>query len=253
MARRILYSVEGGDGAILQEEDWDGVMRLQRWYNAEFFWTTGKLALKRYAVFPCSDDFADLSMPFAEVLARRQETLRRRGLSDLEVVHQLERDGLVSVRWGGYAEGSLASGFTRVANNEWNAYLVCDFLLKVSRMVPYVSIRVTDEGRFIRHRPVLFRAGDVVAEVDSLEEAESVLPAVLTRRIFAVVDPKRFERHPVFRNQIARFNSLDPDERAELVQNWNWLGFEEGPAQAPTGEAWNLNDKVGAMRIAIRS
>lgn len=244
MSRRIIYKIKERPEYLVTEEEWDEIKRLQHWYNSEFSWSTGKLAFKRYILFPNTDEFSGLDTPIWEIIHERKEKLAAQGYSEHEIVGQLERDKLVIVKWGGYYDDCLASGFTRVADNEWNAFLVCDFLLKASTLLPHVMIEIQDEGHFVRTKRIWLR--DAVAMIPRRARASSAWSnAVKNKSFFACVDPKKYERHPVFRNSIPGFNDLEISERRAVVRNWNWLGFDN----RDTGEdsrpgLVNLNAKL---------
>ena len=245
MSRRIIYKINERPEYLVTEEEWDEIKRLQHWYNSEFSWSTGKLAFKRYILFPNVDEFSGLDTPIWEIIRERKAKLQGQGYSEHEIIGQLERDRLVVVKWGGYFDDCLASGFTRVADNEWNAFLVCDFLLKVSTLLPHVMIEIHDEGRFVRTKRLWLR--DAVAMVPRRKRSSGPWNRVVKeKRFFACVDPKKYERHPVFRNSIPGFNDMEIEERRALVRNWNWLGFDNSDDyddSRPGGLA-NLNLKL---------
>ncbi|MCX6141768.1 MAG: hypothetical protein NTZ35_00970, partial [Ignavibacteriales bacterium] len=147
MGRRIIYRIYDREGNRFTEGEWEEIDRLQHWYNSEFSWSTGRLGVKRYIFFPNAEDFQNVETPIREVIGQRHASLRQQGLSKPEIVSQMEKDNLITVKWGGYYDNCLASGFTRVADNEWNAYLVCDFLLKASTLCPDARISAFDEGK----------------------------------------------------------------------------------------------------------
>jgi hypothetical protein len=228
----------------VSEERWDEILRLQRWYNSEFSWSSGRLVFRRYVLFVNAEEFADLEWSPNEIVERRKASLRQMGMGELEIVAQLERDGLVSVRWGGYQDDSYASGFTRVADNEWNAYLVCEFLLKASLAIPDVAIVARDEGQFIKTGMVRFRNGcvEVPSPAGPSERGGAATPS---QRVFALIDPDRYADHKAPKNVIPQFTDRKPEERKKLVQNWNWLGF--GNAEREFDEpkdGLDLNSKV---------
>jgi len=244
MSRRIVYKIKDLPEYHVTEEEWDEIKRLQHWYNSEFSWSTGKLAFKRYIFFPNVDEFDGLDTPIWEIIQERKAKLQAQGLGEYEIVEQLERDRLVVVKWGGYYDDCLASGFTRVADNEWNAFLVCDFLLKVSTLLPHVLIEINDEGRFIRTRRLWLRDA-VVMFPRKTRLSEVRAEAVKRKQFFSFVDPNKYEKHPVFRNSVPGFNDLDAEDRRTVVRNWNWLGFGNGKeiGESEPGMV-NLNTKV---------
>lgn len=245
MGRRIIYRVTDLPENSIQEDEWKEIGRLQYWYNNEFSWTAGKLAFKRYVIFPNLEGFSGLNVSIWNLIAERQNALAEKGLSELEMISQLERDHLIFVKWGGYFDNSIASGFTRVADNEWNAFLVCDFLLKASTLSPNATIEVRDEGTFIKPGEMAFRNGIVLVSRSAVPagiDPEDVLPC---RLLFAVVDPSRYDKHPVFKNIIPGFNQMKAKERKEVLRNWNWLGYEDSSVRETGGEgAFDLHAKI---------
>ena len=244
MSRRLIYKIEDRPEYFVTDEEWDEVKRLQHWYNSEFLWTTGKLAFKRFLVFPNLEEFTGLDTPIWQLIDERTKKLRAQGLSEYELIAQLERDHLISVKWGGYFDECLASGFTRVADNEWNALLVCDFLLKVSTLLPHLTIEIRDEGRFVRTKRIWLRNGVALLPRRKNGFSETVANLVKRKQFFANVDPSRYDNHPSFKNSIPNFNYLKDEEKKALVKNWNWLGYGNGYGDGESEEGVNLNLKL---------
>lgn len=244
MSRRIIYRIEDRPEYLITEEEWDEIKRLQHWYNSEFVWTTGKLSFRRYLVFPNTEEFSGLDASVWRIIEERKHKLAGQGMSDEEIVRQLERDRLVFVKWGGYYDDCLASGYTRVADNEWNAFLVCDFLLKVSTLIPHVVIGIHDEGRFVRTKRLWLRDGVAMLKTRPSELPETIGEIVKHKQFFAVVDPQRYDRHPAFRNSIPDFNKLKKEDRQAWVKDWNWLGYGNGYDEQNTAGGVDLNQKL---------
>lgn len=251
MGRRIIYRIEDRSSNRFTDEEWDEVERLQHWYNSEFSWSTGRLALRPYVVFPNTEDYGNREIPVWDLIAKRHRLLLADGLTEREIVSLMERDKLIIVKWGGYYDNCLASGFTRVADNEWNAYLVCDFLLKASTLIPNATISLADEGKFIKTGLLELRnataalPGDVYCSVNQAEDL------CRTRRIFSVVDPEKYKRHPSFGNIIPEFSKLKASERKKLVRNWNWLGYEGNfEVDGDDRKGFDLNAKVRLFKLA---
>lgn len=243
MSRRIIYKIGERPEYLVTEEEWDEVKRLQHWYNSEFSWSAGKLAFKRYVFFPNVDEFSGLDTPIWEIIRERKVKLGNQGYSEYQIVEQLERDRLIVVKWGGYYDDCLASGFTRVADNEWNAFLVCDFLLKVSTLLPHVMVEVQDEGGFVRTKRLWLR--DAVAMLPRGVDSPGWDRVQKTKGFFSCVDPQKYDRHPAFRNSIPGFNDLKLEERRAVVRNWNWLGFDDrGTCDDSNTGLVNLNTKL---------
>jgi hypothetical protein len=137
-----------------------------------------------------------------------------------------------------------------VADNEWNAFLVCDFLLKASTLCPRLSIRATDEGKFIKTGSIWFRNGGVLISGDDNANGSSAQQLCDARRVFSVVDPAKYDEHPAFKNLIPEFNKLKAKEKMEVVRNWNWLGYDDGyDADGDDVKGFNLNVKVRQFRL----
>ncbi len=268
MGRRLIYKIEekeenstsaslrrehSGERSVepFSEEQWEEVQRLQHWYNSEFTWSVGKLAFKRYVLFPNTEEFSNLDLSVWEIIGQRHDHLRKTGLSEHEVVLQLEKDRLVFVKWGGYFDGCLASGFTRVADNEWNAFLVCDFLLKASTLCPNATIKIIDEGRFVKTGSVSFRNGYALLGRKYFVR-ESVNSNDDDRwHIFSIVNPEKYDRHPGLKNMIPDFNRMESKERLALIRNWNWLGYGDGyDADGDDESGFDLDSKLKGVRIA---
>lgn len=242
MARRIFYRIYDDGKNFVSSEEWDAIRSLQHWYNSEFFWTGGKLNLRRFVVFPNFDavgkDLERVHLRFAE--------LEKAGYSDEEIVRELETRKLIIVKHGGYEDGMLASGFTRVADNEFNAYLVLDFLIKVSKIARTAVLQVHDEGDFVKTHAVELTCGDLTVR------QENVRPVLYdqargSRRIFAIVNPDKYDGHPDFTNRVNEFNELLPFERARVLEDWNWLGYESKADFDFNGDdffGFDLNRKV---------
>ncbi len=242
MARRIFYRIPEDGYNFISGEEWDSIRSLQHWYNSEFFWTGGKVNLRRFILFPNYDTIGGDTKEIRE----RYEELDKAGYSEEEIVTDLESRGLVVVKRGGYEDGMVASGFTRVADNEFNAFLVLDFLLKVSKIVRTASILVHDEGSFVKSHFIEISNGDVT--VRGAEMQRSLFDELKrSRRVFSVVNPDKYDGHPEFTNRVSEFNELEPFERAKVLEDWNWLGYESNASFDFNGDdffGFDLNRKL---------
>ncbi len=242
MARKIYYRVHDNGKNFISGEEWDAIRSLQRWYNSEFFWTGGKLNLRRFVVFPNFDTVGR----DVRIVRRRFAELEKAGYSEEEIVNELEARKFIIVKRGGYEDGMLASGYTRVADNEFNAFLVLDFLLKVSRIARTSSIGIYDEGFFVKTQRIEIANGDVIVK-ESQTTGEAYEESKTSRRIFAVVNPDKYDGHPDFTNRVNEFNDLLPYERVRVVEDWNWLGYESKADFDFNGDdfvGFDLNQKV---------
>lgn len=242
MARRIFYRIHDDGKNFISGEEWDAIRSLQHWYNSEFFWTGGKLNLRRFIVFPNYDKVGGDT----DLVRSRFVELERAGYSDEEIVRELETKRLVIVKHGGYEDGMIASGFTRVADNEFNAFLVVDFLLKVSRIARTAVLDIYDEGDFVKTHALEMANGDVTVREDRVGPAR-YQESRNSHRIFAIVNPDKYDGHREFSNRVNEFNELLPFERAKVLEDWNWLGYESKADFDFNGDdffGFDLNRKV---------
>ncbi len=221
MARSIFYRVIDDGNNFISGEEWEEIHSLQRWYNTEFFWTAGKIDFRRFVVFP-NYDFVGTE---TSKIKREFSKLEEAGYSEEEIVERLESDGLIIVKRGGYEDGMVASGFTRTADNELNAFLVLDFLLKVSRIASTASLEIYDEGSLVKTHGIRLENGDGYVS-EKLVDDETLRLVRRTQRVFAIVNPDKYDGHSAFTCHVNDFNELQADERAKVVEDWNWLGYE---------------------------
>jgi hypothetical protein len=245
MARKLYYKILNDGINRLTDLQWEEILKLQHWYNSEFVWTAGRLGLKMFAVFPNGDHRTSSHDDFYSRISKRSTELRSQGLTENQIILRLENEGYVIVKKGGYLDECLASGFTRVAGNEFNAYLVCDFILKVSRVAPESVITLYDEGEFIKPKTIKVRQGNVIIPVPEKIKNSYFELMVSTRHVFAVVDSAKYDKFPRYQSTVTGFNDLTPDERTIILRNWNWLGFENSyDINGDDIQGFDLNKKV---------
>ncbi len=250
MARKLYYKIYDDGTNALTEPQWEDIMRLQHWYNSEFHWTAGRLAFKMYAVFPNTDSVITNEDDLMREIVEQRKMLHESGMSENEIIRRLEVEGLIIAKKGGYFDGCLASGFTRVAGNEFNAFIVADFLLKASRVAKDVRIMVHDEGEFIKSKDVVFRRGDVILQTDDRTKISYFKAMVEHKHVFAIVDAAKYDRFPKFQSTISDFNSLPHDEKDQIVKDWNWLGFENNyDVNGDDIQGFDLNAKVSSFEL----
>ncbi len=243
MARKIYYKIVDDGRNMISDGEWEKISRLQHWYNSEFMWTAGRLTLKMYAVFP-NPEGGDADKLWHKIMLRRQE-LEEGGMSENEAIRALVAEGLVIAQKGGYYDKCIASGFTRVAGNEFNSYLVCDFLIKVSRVAENAAIDVYDEGEFIKAHQVRLRRGDVILSVRDESKRWFYDGMVKHRHAFAIVDSGKYDNYPRFQSTILDFNDKTFEEKLGILRNWNWLGFENNfDLNGDDIQGSDLNQKV---------
>ncbi len=245
MARKLYYKILNDGKNHITDGEWEEVLRLQNWYNSEFLWSAGKIALKMYAVFPNVDQQFLSREELRTLVLKRMSEMKSQGLTENQVILQLEREGLVTAKQGGYFDDCVASGFTRVAGNEFNAYLVCEFLVKASRIASHAAITLYDEGEFVKPKNVKITNGTVVLTLLEASRRSSYELMIENRHVFAVVDSAKYDRFPRFASTIPDFNDLPFDERQEIVKDWNWLGFENNfDINGDDIQGFDLNQKV---------
>jgi hypothetical protein len=245
MARKIYYKIIDDGTNRLTDEQWETILRLQHWYNSEFIWTAGKLGFRMYAVFPNSSNSSLAIEELQKRIAERRKELLGQGISENQTILQLESEGLVFVQKGGYFDQCLASGFTRIAGNEFNAYLVCEFLLKTSTIAPNAVISVYDEGEFIKTKRIKFLNGDLLVETKEESTMRYINEIVANRHLFGIVDPAKYDQFPHFRTTITGFNDLEIEDKLSIMKDWNWLGYGRNfDRDGDDVRGFDLNKKV---------
>ncbi|MDI6779195.1 MAG: hypothetical protein QME25_03205 [Bacteroidota bacterium] len=230
MARRIHYFVRDNGVNIISDEEWEKIQKLQRWYNSEFIWSAGRLALKMYSIFPNWENKNVDKKLFWEIISKRRNELSKLELSENRIIEQLQEEGLIIAKRGGYRDNCIASGFTKVAGNEFNAYLVCEFLLKVSTIAQKCCIEVHDEGKFIKCQTVSFKNGDVTSD---------------QRKIFSTVNPEKYNNFPRYHTYVLNYAGLDIDDKNKILHDWKWLGFDDNyDFNGDDSSGYDLNKKI---------
>ena len=250
MARKLYYTIPDDGKNSISDKEWEEILRLQHWYNSEFIWTAGRIALKMFAVFPNTDNtLYNEDELWQKILSLRRQ-LRAEGHSENDIVQHLEMEDLIIVKKGGYFDNCIASGFTRVAGNEFNAYLLCEFLLKVSLIVPNISIDIRDEGEFIKSKQVTFRQGNVLLSRNEKTKSSYLQEMITNRHVFAIVDAAKYYQFPKFKTTIFNFNNLTKEEKSSILQDWNWLGFDNNyDLHGDDIMGFDLNKKIQSFEL----
>ena len=251
MARKLYYKILDNGSNTIGDNEWEEVLRIQHWYNSEFIWTAGRLTFKMFAVFQNPDALDIDEESLWRRISGRRAQLTREGLRENEIIRTLESEGLIITKKGGYTDNCIASGFTRVATNEWNAYLVCEFLLKASAVLSKSSITVTDEGAFIKPGGIEIVNGQVHVPIIGGKDKTRIEAMVDNKRVFSIVDPAKYDRLPAFKTSVPEFNQLERDEQRSLVRDWNWLGFDENyDRNGDDIQGVDLNKKVAKFLVS---
>lgn len=253
MARRIKYWIEDNGKNFMTDEEWEEIMKLQRWYNSEFVWTAGKINFKRFAIFPNWENvelmiWAGEKDPVKNIIEKRFEMLLSSGMNEVEALEKLEKEGLIFLKRGGYIDNSIASGITRIGGNEFNAYLLCEFLLKVSFIATGVEISVYDEGEFIKSGFVKMKMGEVYVQKTDRVSEEKWGEMRRYKKVFSIVDPAKYTNYPRLKNVIPNYNSLNKKDKLAILQDWNWLGYGDPyDFEGDDFTGYDLNRKARAI------
>lgn len=250
MARKIYYWISDTAENLVSDGEWDEVSRLQHWYNSEFFWTAGKINFKMFSIFPNWDELSKDKALIIEKIKSRKRTLKQFGLTENQIIRTLAEEDLLVVKKGGFRDNCLASGFTRVASNEYNAYLVCEFLLKASNIVSHARIEVNDEGRFIKPQSMSIQNGNILICSRGASNDNMFKEFVDKRSVFSIVNPHKYDDYTKFSNQIENYSNLKKVDKLKILHDWNWLGFEDSyDMDGNDLEGLNLNLKVGEFLL----
>jgi hypothetical protein len=244
MGRTLHYKIEDNGNNTLIDGEWERISGLQHWYNSEFTWTCGKLGLKTFNVFPNLERFGDGSKisGISGIISQRYAQLQETGMSYKHIILTLEEEGYVTVKKGGYLDNCIASGFTKVVGNEWNAYLVCEFLLKCSILVPHLEIVVFDEGRFVKCKEVRIKDAVVRAVLEKKDQAK-LEQLERSHRVFSIVNPSKYDHHPQFTALV--FHSDDAGENGTFEIQRDHLGFADNyDSDGDDLEGRDLNEKA---------
>lgn len=250
MPRALRYYIPDNDANQVADAEWKEIQALQHWYNSEFIWSCDKISLKRYILFPNYDKIPEMPYRTAKWHFRKRFLAKKIELqSEVAAVRAMEEEGLYSVRWGGVRDNSIASGITRVADNEFNAYLLCEFLLKSSTVATGASFHVEDEGRFILPGRAMFRNGEVMIYKEDLFAEGTEVPLDVPQ-VFSVVNPAKYDDHPRFAQSVDDIDEMDDEEISANVHNFGVLGFAVNYETA-WGDTEGLNLQQRARKIAM--
>lgn len=138
-------------------------------------------------------------------------------------------------------KNGVAAGFTKVAGNEWNAFLIYHLAIVISKKWPKWEICIEDEGSFSNCIPLIIQNGTVryndsfwvkPAQSDRSEQAMSVretrtkeicsfVELAKTRSVFKIVEPTRYAAHEKFQGVVVS----DAGQGAVVIQG--------GPEKVP--------------------
>ncbi len=248
MPRALRYYIADNPDNAITNEQWAQIARVQHWYNSEFIWSCDRIGLKRYILFPNYAKLPEMPYATARFHFRKRLLAKKIELQDeIAAVQQMVDEGYFDVRWGGVRDESIASGISHVADNEFNAYMVCEFLLRCSTIATDATFEVEDEGRFVLPGHAMFRNGAVLVHRQRLyKDAVELDPP----QVFAVVNASKYDEHPPFNQQIEDFGELSEEEVAEEVSRAGTLGFSENFDSA-WGDAEGLNLQNRARKVVV--
>lgn len=251
MPRALRYYVEDNNENEITNDQWTEILRLQHWYNSEFIWSCDRINLKRYILFPNYDHIPDMPYRTARFHFRKRLLAKKIELGNwIAAVQELVDEGLFHVRWGGVRDNSIASGIMHVADNEYNAYLLCEFLLKCSTISTEATFTVEDEGHFVIPGRAMFRDGAIMVYKDDMLMSGHNVELLEAPQIFSVVNHAKYDDHPNFSQSVEDMNELDETEIAEAVGKYNGLGFGEN-YDTKWGDHEGLNLQQRAHRVIM--
>jgi len=205
-----------------------------------------------FAVFPNIDHPLADENELMEFISKRWNELRITGMSDNAILRKMRDEKLILLKEGGYRDGCLISGSVRVANNEWNAYLFTELILKASHIAQHATFEVHDEGEFIRWRPVYINNGIVHVYAKSQHQFRRLEEIVGANELFALINPHEFDDHPDYRTQVYGFRQMERSEKKDVLKNWNWLGYDSLLHSSDSKDfVYDLNAKVKEIQISI--
>lgn len=251
MPRALRYYVDDNGENVITNDEWTQIAAVQHWYNSEFFWSCDQIDFKRYILFPNYDHMPEMPYRTARFHFRKRLLAKKIELGNwIEAIEALVEEGLFSVRWGGTRDNSIASGITHVADNEYNAYLLGEFLLRCSTIAPKAVFTLEDEGRFVIPGRARFRNGEIIVHREDLEAAGRDTDSLDTPQVFSVVNHARYDDHPTFTQNVEDFQELDDAELAKAIGRTNGLGFGEN-FDTPWGDNEGLNLQSRARKVSM--
>jgi hypothetical protein len=158
MGRTISYFVP--KTTPVSSQDFEEINRVQQEYNQRFTWECERLSLEQVSWWPLWANRNPNSALPLHLAAGEVYTLIQKKLDLGESLHTLAKKKYVKLQSGGYLGGKFsASGFTKIGDNEWEAYLVLRFLTWVSQRYPHLLLHVRDEGDFILAGSIILVGG----------------------------------------------------------------------------------------------
>lgn len=152
MGRTLHYTVINSE-KITKEEKLS-MLKISDFFNSGDFkdvWTCENFYLNPKQYYPNWNNGSDWNK-----IEQRYAKLESEGLNSLEIIEKLIEEGLAKAN---DINPERIWGFTKVAGNEYNAFLVYMALITISK-VTKAKIRLRDEGEFL-YGPVLIKSGKV--------------------------------------------------------------------------------------------
>jgi hypothetical protein len=163
MARTLFYFISSAAPEGMTACHWQTIEALRDFYNREFYLDRRRIQLAPVEYMPrWPEIYPDslLGTNDYELGWRLIQEQLHSGRS-LEV---MEREKLIVTKQN---PENMYLGITQTRNNHWDAFLVCEFLLKVSYLSPDLSIEVFDESDFIPSGHLIIRNGEAEAQLSS--------------------------------------------------------------------------------------
>ncbi|OGJ85799.1 MAG: hypothetical protein A2268_00910 [Candidatus Raymondbacteria bacterium RifOxyA12_full_50_37] len=157
MGRTLHYTLLRNDAFPITEKDWDRIIAATEAFNTKFTWTCERVGFHNVDYYPrWPSRFKNSRLPVDgdawEYINARYKRLEKRNLNHLQIVRRMLSEKFIAIHGDNPDKIDLqqANGFTKVAGNEWNAFLTVAWIVTVSTMLPNHEIELNDEGHFLK-------------------------------------------------------------------------------------------------------
>jgi hypothetical protein len=111
---------------------------------------------------------------------------------------------------------------------------------------------VRDEGKFIKPERIIIRNNQLTLIVESLSKESFYQTMVKNKRVFSVVDPMKYDNYPLYQPTVENFNNMKNEEQQNVLNDWNWLGFENNfDINGDDIQGYDLNKKVSSFDVEL--
>ncbi len=155
MGRTLFYKLHRNPAIKVTDGDWERIDKLTTCFRTKFRWSCETVGFYTLDFHPrWREWFPDSRLPSDqkgwEFVNAAYEELKQKGLSRLKIIRRLHRQKLIDYDGANGLDLQSALGSTKVAGNEYNAFLVAVWLAEVSKLLPHHKFELRDEGRFLK-------------------------------------------------------------------------------------------------------